>query len=247
MVIPMTTKVLFLCTANSARSLMAEAILRQFGNDELEVYSAGTEPTQPEPKALEALHTLGINTEGLSSKTISDLSIDEFDYVISLCDRARSECQLQYKENHFIAWDFPDPANSKKPNAFKKTAHELSERIKMFLLILRKDKGKPHLFNAPEDFFKIMADPLRLTMISLLAKHKELCVCEFVDATAMSQPKVSRHLAQLREYGLLLDRKDQRWVYYQLNPALPDWMRKIIITTADYNPQLIKDIDNGCV
>ena len=142
MVIPMTTKVLFLCTANSARSLIAEAILRQFGNDELEVYSAGTEPTQPEPKALEALQALGVSTEGLSSKAVSDLSIDEFDYVISLCDRARSECQLQYKENHFIAWDFPDPVSSKKTNAFKKTAHELSDRIKMFLLILRKNSGQ---------------------------------------------------------------------------------------------------------
>ncbi|MCK7459489.1 metalloregulator ArsR/SmtB family transcription factor [Idiomarina aminovorans] len=243
----MTTNVLFLCTANSARSLMAEAILRQFGNDELEVYSAGTEPAQPRPEAIEALQTLGVSTEGLRSKAVSDLSISEFDYVISLCDRARAECQLDYKNNHFIAWDFPDPVNSNQPNAFKKTAHELSERIKMFLLILRKNNSKSHLFNAPEDFFKVMADPLRLTMISLLAKHKELCVCEFVDATGMSQPKVSRHLAQLREYGLLTDRKDQRWVYYQLNKALPDWMRKVIITTADYNPQLIKNIDNGCV
>ncbi|MDV6315683.1 metalloregulator ArsR/SmtB family transcription factor [Idiomarina sp. HP20-50] len=245
----MSTKVLFLCTANSARSLMAEAILRQFGNDELDVYSAGTEPTEPKPEAIEALNTLGVSTDGLRSKAVSDLSISEFDYVISLCDRARSECQLQYKNNHFIAWDFPDPSGSNKPNALKKTAHELSERIKMFLLILRKNKDSqmPHLFNAPEGFFKIMADPLRLTMISLLAKHKELCVCEFVDATGMSQPKVSRHLAQLREYGLLTDRKDQRWVYYQLNSALPDWMRKVIITTAEYNPQLIKDIENGCV
>nr|WP_232507012.1 metalloregulator ArsR/SmtB family transcription factor [Idiomarina piscisalsi] len=85
----------------------------------------------------------------------------------------------------------------------------------------------------------------------MLQHHGELCVCQFVDATGMSQPKVSRHLAQLREYGLLADRKDQRWVYYRINPALQDWMATIIKTTAAYHaaliPQQVKDVDNGCV
>ena len=56
----------------------------------------------------------------------------------------------------------------------------------------------------------------------------------------MSQPKVSRHLAQLREYGLLLDRKEERWVYYRLNPAMPDWMRHVIQISATHNPQFIE-------
>ena len=245
------TKVLFLCTANSARSLMAEAIFRQFAGDDFEVASAGTEPTKPEPGALAALEHLGVETDGLHSKALADIDLNSFDYVISLCDRARTECQTLCGDQHFIAWDFPDPVASKNADAFKKTAHELSERIKMLLLILRKKSDRPQLFDAPHEFFKIMADPLRLKMILMLQHHGELCVCQFVDATGMSQPKVSRHLAQLREYGLLADRKDQRWVYYRINPALQDWMATMIKTTAAYHasliPQQVKDVDNGCV
>ena len=244
-------KVLFLCTANSARSLMAEAIFRQFAGDHFEVASAGTEPTRPEPEALAALEHLGVETDGLHSKALDEINLNSFDYVISLCDRARTECQNLCGDQHFIAWDFPDPVTSKKTDAFKKTAHELSERIKMLLLILRKKSDRPQLFDAPHEFFKIMADPLRLKMILMLQHHGELCVCQFVDATGMSQPKVSRHLAQLREYGLLADRKDQRWVYYRINPALQDWMATMIKTTAAYHtsliPQQVKDVDNGCV
>ncbi|WP_278361305.1 arsenate reductase ArsC, partial [Idiomarina abyssalis] len=86
------TKVLFLCTANSARSLMAEAVFRQFAGDDFEVASAGTEPTQPEPGALTALEHLGVETDGLHSKALDDIDLNSFDYVISLCDRARTEC-----------------------------------------------------------------------------------------------------------------------------------------------------------
>lgn len=230
---------------------MAEAIFRQFAGDHFEVASAGTEPTRPEPEALAALDKLGVETGGLRSKSLDEIDLNSFDYVISLCDRARTECQNLCGDQHFIAWDFPDPVTSKKTDAFKKTAHELSERIKMLLLILRKKSDRPQLFDAPHEFFKIMADPLRLKMILMLQHHGELCVCQFVDATGMSQPKVSRHLAQLREYGLLADRKDQRWVYYRINPALQDWMATMIKTTAAYHtsliPQQVKDVDNGCV
>lgn len=243
--------ILFLCTANSARSLMAEAIFRQLADDSFEVMSAGTEPTEPQPEALAALSAIGVSTDGLHSKSLAELELTCFDYVISLCDRARTECQALCGDNQFIAWDFPDPVSSKKADAFKKTAHELSERIKMFLLIMRKHSNGPQLFDAPNEFFKILADPLRLQMILMLYQYDELCVCQLVDVTGMSQPKVSRHLAQMREYGLLSDRKDQRWVYYRLNAALPDWMAAVIATTAEYHPQQIpqhiKDVENGCI
>ena len=217
---------------------MAEAILRQLGKDEVEVVSAGTEPTTPHPEALVALQSMGIEPEGLTSTALKQLGNQTFDYVISLCDRARSECQATFHEQNFIAWDFPDPVASNDAAAFKKTAHELSERIRMFLLILRREQQRAHMYDQPQDFFKIMSDPLRLQMILLIAQRSELCVCELVEATGMSQPKVSRHLAQLREFGLLADRKDARWVYYRLSPGLPDWMRRVIATTADYtSPQ----------
>ncbi|PHR66202.1 metalloregulator ArsR/SmtB family transcription factor [Pseudidiomarina marina] len=231
-------KILFLCSANSARSIMAEAIMRHFAGSEIDVFSAGSQPTHVEPEALAALSALNVTTEGLHSKAIESLGEMAFDYVISLCDRARLECQADFQGVNFIAWDFSDPVSSKENDAFLRTAKELSERIRMFLLVLRKRMQQPHLFNSPQDFFKIMADPLRLTMILMVARHTELCVCDFVEMTGMSQPKVSRHLAQLREYGLLLDRRDHRWVHYRLNPALPDWMRKTIAVTAEHNPQL---------
>lgn len=230
---------------------MAEAICRNFAAGDIEVASAGTEPTRPEPKALSALERLGIDTAGLHSKALNDIELNRFDYVISLCDRARTECQTLCGEQHFIAWDFPDPVTTEHPDAFTETAHTLSERIKMLLLIVRKKSDRAQLFDAPHEFFKVMADPLRLQMILMLQHYGELCVCQFVEATGMSQPKVSRHLAQLREYGLLAGRKDQRWVYYRINPAVQDWMATMIKTTAAYHtsliPQEVKDVDNECV
>jgi ArsR family transcriptional regulator len=250
----MSVKVLFLCSANSARSLMAEAILRQFAGDSVQAFSAGTAPTAPEQNALLALQSMGVSTDSLRSKTIAELGQHNFDYVISLCDRARSECQIDFQEHNFIAWDFPDPVAMRSNEAFKKTAQELSERIRMFLLIIRKRAQQASIFNAPQEFFKVLSDPLRLQIIMLLARRgevcvndndefcrNELCVNEVVEATQMSQPKVSRHLAQLREYGVVVDRKDVRFVYYRINPALPDWMRKVIETTAEHNPQFLQE------
>lgn len=231
--------VLFLCTANSARSIMAEGIFRHLAGDDFVVTSAGTEPSQPEPDALQALTDTGISTEGLHSKSLHTLNINSFDYIISLCDRARTECQTLCGDNTFIAWDFPDPVADSNPNAFKKAAHELSERIRMFLLVARKHQGRPKLFNATHEFYKVLSDPLRLQMILMLHVHGEVCVCQFVAATGMSQPKVSRHLAQLRDFGLLLDRKEERWVYYRINPAIADWMAETIATSVRHNPHLI--------
>lgn len=218
---------------------MAEAILRQFAGDSVQVFSAGTAPTAPEPGALLALQSMGINTESLHSKTVAELGQHDFDYVISLCDRARSECQVDFQEHNFVAWDFPDPVAMRSNDAFKKTAQQLSERIRMFLLIIRKRAQQASIFNAPQEFFKVLSDPLRLQIIMLLAQRGELCVNQVVEVTHMSQPKVSRHLAQLREYGVVVDRKDVRFVFYRINPALPDWMRKVIQTTAEHNPQFL--------
>lgn len=231
-------KILFLCSANSARSIMAEAILRQFVGQGIQVYSAGSTPTAVEPKVLQVLQQFNVDTTGLRSKGIDELPTQQFDYVISLCDRARHECQADFHDSHFVAWDLPDPVSSHDPQAYTRTLHELRERIRMFLLILRKGTSHKQLFNSPADFFKIMADPLRLSIILMLAEHAELCVCDFVQSTSMSQPKVSRHLAQLRDYGVLVDSKRGRWVYYRLNESMPDWMHTVISTTASHNPQL---------
>lgn len=91
----------------------------------------------------------------------------------------------------------------------------------------------------PTEFFKCLADETRLRSLLLIQHESELCVCELMEALDESQPKVSRHLAQLRQCGLLLDRRDGKWVYYRLNPELPNWTVNVLAETAQSNQKLI--------
>ena len=83
----------------------------------------------------------------------------------------------------------------------------------------------------PVAFFKCVSDETRLRCCLLLHREGELCVCELTTALALSQPKISRHLALLRQQGLLTDRRCGQWVYYQLNKALADWVRMFLAET----------------
>lgn len=85
---------------------------------------------------------------------------------------------------------------------------------------------------SPDNFFKAFADSTRLRSLVLLQNQGELCVCELVHALDMSQPKISRHLAQLREAGIVSDRRQGLWVYYSLNPELPAWAKAVLKKTA---------------
>lgn len=80
----------------------------------------------------------------------------------------------------------------------------------------------------PLQVFKCLSDETRLSLVLLIAQEGELCVCEMTHALELSQPKVSRHLAQLRQCGLLSDQRDGQWVYYRLAPGLPAWWPSII-------------------
>lgn len=82
------------------------------------------------------------------------------------------------------------------------------------------------------DFTKALADQTRLRIVLLLAQTQELCVCELTQALDLPQPKISRHLAVLRETGLLLDRKAGLWVHYRLHPELPAWAQAAITQLA---------------
>lgn len=83
----------------------------------------------------------------------------------------------------------------------------------------------------PTLVFKALADETRARLALLIASEEELCVCELVCAIEASQPKISRHLAELRNTGLLQDRRQGTWVYYRLHDALPAWVRQILLTT----------------
>lgn len=84
----------------------------------------------------------------------------------------------------------------------------------------------------PDSLFRALGDATRLRALVLLEHNGELCVCELTHALAFSQPKVSRHLAILRDAGIVSDRRAGHWVYYRLHPALPEWARRVIATTA---------------
>ncbi|MFN4204776.1 MAG: ArsR/SmtB family transcription factor [Agrobacterium albertimagni] len=77
----------------------------------------------------------------------------------------------------------------------------------------------------PTNVFATLADPIRLRCLALIARERELCVCELVAALDLPQPKVSRHLATMRGAGLLRDRRDAQWVLYSLAPDMPAWAK----------------------
>ena len=87
----------------------------------------------------------------------------------------------------------------------------------------------------PCTFFKCLADETRLKSLLLIAKTKEACVCDLMEALALDQAKTSRHLAQLRKCGILLDERRGKWVFYKLHPELPQWALDVIINSAEHN------------
>lgn len=93
----------------------------------------------------------------------------------------------------------------------------------------------------PVTFYKCLADDTRLHCMLLLERAGELCVCELMAATGESQPKVSRHLAQLRECGLLLGQRRGKWVYYRLSPGLPAWSKAVLAATSAGNQAYLSE------
>lgn len=85
----------------------------------------------------------------------------------------------------------------------------------------------------PNELYKCLSDDTRLEIILLIHKCNSLCVCQLVDALKISQPKVSRHLKLLRQAQLVVGHRRKKWVYYQLNPDLPDWVKQVVDITAN--------------
>ncbi len=133
---PDPLRVLFLCVHNSARSQMAEGLLRALGGDRFSVFSAGSEPTAINPFAIRALRDDGIDISRQSSKHVNEFANKRFDYVITLC--AEEECPLFLGDGKRLHWDLPDPAavpgsSDEKANAFSQVAAELKTRIEKFI------------------------------------------------------------------------------------------------------------------
>jgi DNA-binding transcriptional ArsR family regulator len=98
---------------------------------------------------------------------------------------------------------------------------------------------KGQVLYKPVTVFKALGDELRLAATLLIYRQGELCVCELMAAFAAPQPKVSRHLALLRDAGLLEAERRGQWVYYYINPHLPDWVERVLEETARNNEALI--------
>jgi len=248
------TTVLFLCTGNSARSQMAEALLRHKASEKFEVFSAGTNPENIDSRAIAALNKFGVATKDLVSKNVSVFAGKAFDYVITLCDKANSECRNYPNAGKQLAWDFPDPKTRTDSHPFSATLHELNNRLSMFLLVEEKSIPVVNLasknFNdettqqstnfSPLTFYKSLSDDIRLKVLMLTHYHGELCVCELMAALDEdSQPKVSRNLAVLKKADVITARKHGQWVFYRINPVLPLWAKTVIAQTTESNILLI--------
>lgn len=92
----------------------------------------------------------------------------------------------------------------------------------------------------PPALFKALADDTRARICALLVDSPELCVCELTDALALSQPKISRHLALLRNLQLLAGERRGQWVYYRLHPALPVWASEVLRQAAHSQPHWLE-------
>jgi arsenate reductase len=127
-------RVLILCTGNSARSQMAEGILRSLDAEQYDVESAGVEPSHVRPEAIAAMREIGIDISSHRSKSVDEFVGQHFDYVITVCDNAKERCPVFPAETKRIHWSFTDPAavsgrEEVRLAAFRKVRDEIRERL----------------------------------------------------------------------------------------------------------------------
>ena len=134
-------KVLILCTGNSARSQMAEALLKKEAGETFEVYSAGVAPIQIRPEAVEVMDEIGIDISKNRSKSVDEFVGKEFDYVITVCDNANEQCPVFPVQTRRIHWGFDDPAaavgdRQTRLAVFRRVRDEISARLRLFVTAL---------------------------------------------------------------------------------------------------------------
>ena len=130
-------RVLILCTGNSARSQMAEGLLRHDAGNAFEVFSAGTKPTQVRPEAVAAMREAGIDISDHLSKSVDEFAGQDFDFVITVCDNAKQSCPIYVAKTKRIHWSIEDPAAVQGSEeeilaAFRRIRDELRLRLQRF-------------------------------------------------------------------------------------------------------------------
>ena len=229
-------RILFLCTGNSARSQLAEALMRHMAGDNYEIMSAGMSPETVDNRVYLVLADQNVNTDNLQSVSVTSLNDQHFDVVITLCDKASNECALFPDSDALIHWDFKDPKPTEGLQAFYETIEGLKARIALFLMLNGEQQNDTI---GPVELFKIMSDPLRLRILMLIEDELALTVGDLTKALEVSQPKVSRHLALLRDAGILQDQREGLWIFYHFPEHLPAWVRHTLATVRNGNPGLI--------
>ena len=134
-------RVLFVCTGNSARSIMAEALLRRHGGDRFEVFSAGTEPRGVNPLTLRVLADAGIDASWARSKSVAEFRDQTFDYVVTVCDQARQVCPVFPGVHETLHWGYEDPAEAtgteeERLVVFRRVFVALGERVQQFATVI---------------------------------------------------------------------------------------------------------------
>ncbi len=146
-------RVLFVCTGNSARSQLAEALLRAHGGTDFEVYSAGTEPKGVNPYTVRVLAEAGIDWSSARAKSVTEFLGQPFDYVITVCDRARQVCPVFPGEHNSLHWGLEDPAafeggDEQKLRAFRQTQQQLLARLRPFIELARRARRRTETASA---------------------------------------------------------------------------------------------------
>jgi arsenate reductase len=136
-------RVLFVCTGNSARSVMAEALLRQHGGDRFEVFSAGTEPKGINQLTLRILAEAGIDAPWARSKSVTEFAGQTFDYVVTVCDQARQTCPVFPGVHESLHWGYEDPAEAEGTEeerlaVFRRVFIQMGERIHQFATVTQR-------------------------------------------------------------------------------------------------------------
>jgi len=140
-------RVLFVCTGNSARSQMAEAVLGRLGGQDFQVYSAGTEPKGVNPYTIRVLDDAGIDWSAARSNSVVEFAGQAFDYVITVCDRARQTCPVFPGAHNTLHWGLEDPAEvegseAERLGAFQQTYMQLHQRMRPFVEVALRAAGR---------------------------------------------------------------------------------------------------------